>query len=249
MIKAVVGLLLAGLVSAGYASPQVVPYSYHGSSATVINGSNIVIVNGQVVSGQTGAAEGKGPSKTEPRALAAYSSVELKGPVTFAYAVAPTVSFRVEAPANLLPLIATTVSGARLTVSLREPVTLSQPIRIEARGPSLEALSITGSGDIQARGLSGRALRIQVAGSGNVAASGTVQQVEVRVAGSGAVDLTAVKAAEVDVTVSGSGDVAAYAAKRARIVLSGSGAVSVSGNPPQRSVDTSGSGRVRFVGH
>jgi len=150
------------------------------------------------------------------------------------------------APENILPLLTTKVEGDQLVIRLEGCVSLDEPIKINAGGPSLAVLRVSGSGLIDAVGLYGKSLRVKVSGSGRVFATGQVAAARVDVSGSGDVDLSGLKAVELDVNVSGSGSVHAHASEAARVDVSGSGTVRVAGHPPQREVDRSGSGQVLF---
>ena len=213
----------------------------------IVAAGNVIIVDGRVVSGGGPVVTASGPSKAQARELPSYAGIKLEAPAEISYAAGSSPArLVVSAPENILPLLKTTVEGDQLVVRLEGCVSLDEPIKISAGGPPLSSLRVSGSGLIDATGLSGKALRVKVSGSGKVFASGYLGTVRVDVSGSGDVDLSGVKAAELDVSVSGSGSVHAHASESARVDVSGSGSVRVAGNPPQREVERSGSGQVFF---
>jgi hypothetical protein len=219
------------------------------SSSNVVidgDGQSVVIINGQVVSGGQATHVASGPMKTEERSLTAFSSITLAAPVEMSFTAGARPRLVVSAPADVLPLLSTTVEGGRLVVKLTGSVVLHDPIRIEASGPVLESVDIAGAGDLRATGITGRLLRVEVSGSGNVIASGRAERVEARISGSGAVDVSTLQARDLAVEVSGSGDVKAYASQAAQVAVLGSGDVRVWGKPAQRSVNRLGSGQVSF---
>jgi hypothetical protein len=108
-------------------------------------------------------------------------------------------------------------------------------------------VSVNGSGDVNAQ-LSGNVeqVRVDVDGSGDIRLSGgTAQALTVKVAGSGDLDLKGLQARAVDVSISGSGDAEVNVAQDGQLNarLSGSGDLGWSGNPRERNISHSGSGR------
>jgi hypothetical protein len=193
----------------------------------IVAAGNVIIVNGRVVSGGGPVVRASGPNKAQARELASYAGIHLDAPAEVSFAAGSSARLVVSAPANILPLLKTTVEGEQLVIRLEGCVSLDEPIMISASGPSLSSLHVSGSGRIGASGLSGDSLRVKVSGSGDV-------------------DLSGLEASELDASVSGSGSVHAHALESARVDVSGSGSVRVEGDPARRDVDRSGSGQVFF---
>lgn len=213
----------------------------------IVAAGNVIVVNGKVVSGGGSVVAASGPKRAEARELPSYAGIRLEAPAELSYAAGSSPpQLVVSAPENILPLVKTTVEGDQLVIRLEGCVSLDEAIKISAGGPPPSSLRVSGSGLIDATGLSGKSLRVKVSGSGKVFASGQLGTVQVDVSGSGDVDLSELKAAELDVNVSGSGSVHAHASESARVDVSGSGSVRVAGNPVERDVDRSGSGQVFF---
>ena len=103
--------------------------------------------------------------------------------------------------------------------------------------------SVSGSGDIELEVFS-NSLKAAVAGSGDVVLKGSTKTFEAAVAGSGDISAYNLKSDKADVKVSGSGDIEVTAAKELKARVSGSGDVSYRGNPNIQDVKVSGSGDV-----
>jgi len=139
-------------------------------------------------------------------------------------------------------------------------------IEIYITVPGIDALNVSGSGDISAEEISSRILDLFVSGSGNieieklaseqvsatVSGSGNVKindggvakELKARISGSGNVDASGFEATNVDVQTSGSGSCSVISNGEIKARISGSGNVYYSGNP---AIDSSiaGSGKVR----
>jgi hypothetical protein len=237
-------MLIAG--NAGWASTTISMTGPGNAVAVSSNSNNLIIVNDQIVSGGAKVIVGKGPGTTENRAISGFTSVNILAPVEMTYSVSPTRSLSVTAPANILPLITTTVKNGQLNIGLKGAVELTQPIAIVASGSTLGQVNLGGAGFLHVSGLNGPDFRVEETGSGEITAAGQVQKVDVSMSGSGDVNLSALHAKQVDVSVSGVGNVIAYASQRAHVDVSGVGSVQIHGHPTNQNVDQIGLGLVTF---
>ncbi len=189
---------------------------------------------------------GNNEIRTEERKSRAYAGIELDIPAELTFALANAPFLRITGPSNILPLVTSEIKDDELIIGLREPVSLSGPIQIEAGSSQLHAVSVAGSGMVRAVGLSGRPLRLSLSGSGSITAAGKAETVHIRISGSGEVDASAVDAPWLIADISGAGSIRASAMRGVVANISGSGSILVQGDPPERHVSIAGSGRVHF---
>ncbi len=118
---------------------------------------------------------------------------------------------------------------------------------LEAQLSSQPALlaSVAGSGDLQVSGLTVHSLDVQVAGSGDVRVKGAAQNLSVNVAGSGNAWLQDLEAEDVRVSVAGSGDARVNARQRLRVSVAGSGDVRWTGPATEVTSKIVGSGSLK----
>lgn len=90
-------------------------------------------------------------------------------------------------------------------------------------------MKIGGSGDLSIGQLDAKTVTASVSGSGNLKAGGRCGALNVRLAGSGDVDLSGLACTNADIRVAGSGDVLARASGQAAISVAGSGDVTITG--------------------
>lgn len=189
---------------------------------------------------------GTGADKSEARQPGTFSGIDLRAPVDVTLSTGPNTSVTVSGPADVLPLVLTTVKVNVLTIKLKDSVMLAKPVKVAITSPSLLAVSLAGSGSLNASGMSGDLLNLDVSGSGSIVASGQVTTVNVSIKGSGAVDVRSIHAKALNASMKGSGDLRGYASQTAIIALTGSGDVRILGNPPVKVVNRTGSGDVHF---
>ncbi|KZC30060.1 MULTISPECIES: GIN domain-containing protein [unclassified Rhodanobacter] len=119
-------------------------------------------------------------------------------------------------------------------------------VRVELILPTIPDIAVEGSGDVLIEEVQQETLELALVGSGTVIASGSVGQVDVRLAGSGDVDARGLAASRADVVLTGSGDVRVHARQWLRAHLAGSGGIVVHGSPPVRQDSVTGSGDIRY---
>lgn len=108
-------------------------------------------------------------------------------------------------------------------------------------GDAVEAV-VTGSGDLKVAALNGKSAKLTVSGSGDIeVGGGTIGSGDFDVTGSGNIDAGGLSATTLDVSITGSGDVDAKASGSAEIAILGSGDATIGGGG-KCSTRTMGSG-------
>ena len=210
---------------------------------------------------------GSGESVTEQRSVGEFDALQTSS-IKVLVRQGATSSVSVQADRNLLPLLETVVEdGAQGKVlKLRwkrwsdiktkvEPVVTVVVVRLQAltvsgsgdivaeplQQPRL-LVRVEGSGDVKLNGLVADELKVEIKGSGDVKASGRASRLSVSIAGSGDVQTADLKADDVVVNIAGSGDASVFADKTLAVSIAGSGDVVYSGNAVvKKSVAGSGS--------
>lgn len=112
--------------------------------------------------------------------------------------------------------------------------------------PEAPTISIKGSGDATLIDLDQADLKLRIQGSGDIAASGKVEYLDVEIAGSGDVDASQLVADQAELYVSGSGEIDALVRNAVHASVQGSGDIVVRGNPATRNSRTLGTGKIKF---
>ena len=111
------------------------------------------------------------------------------------------------------------------------------------RAPSLSAIRVAGSGEVSLNGIRGGRLEVELDGSGEVRARGSVDALDAEVDGSGDLDFRDLAVGTASVDIAGSGNADVDARHRLDVDLRGSGDVRYGGEP-LLSQDIAGSGSV-----
>ncbi|MDO6518930.1 head GIN domain-containing protein [Zobellia uliginosa] len=170
---------------------------------------------------------------------------------------------------NLLKHIITKVEHGKLVIKVERGVNLKPSLRnksIQIKVPveSIDALSLSGSGDIVSHmtlktpqlktSMSGSGditldvdtdnLTATMSGSGDMNLSGNTHHFEASISGSGDIKAYELEADIVEATVSGSADIKLTANEKLKARVSGSGDISYRGNPTKVDSKVSGSGDI-----
>ena len=189
--------------------------------------------------------EGSGVPATQARDVAAFNSVELAGSNNVVIHVGEKQSVVVSADDNLVESVTTEVQSGKLVIANTPgSFTTKSPTRVEINVPTLNALTLAGSGNIVVSGIEAESLKVTLPGSGTLTGSGTATRLDVTVSGSGTVQFTRLVANDAQAVVSGSGTIFITTTKTLDASVSGSGAILYAGNPQDVTKSVTGNGAI-----
>lgn len=210
--------------------------------------------------------KGNGDMVSETRNTDPYDEIKLVGSMDVQLVAGQEGKITVDAESNLQEYILTEVKNGALKISTKDGYNLAPKDEILITVPfeSLEAVSVTGSGDMWTNDkITSSNLDIQVTGSGDMKLELEVEDLEGRITGSGDVKLKGksknfackvtgsgdfnaydLYAQNVEAKVSGSGDIMVNAKNSLKASVSGSGDITYKGNPEKQDFNSHGSGSV-----
>lgn len=213
--------------------------------------------------------KGEGDLVTQDRKVGSFNEIHSHGSFNINITDAATNSVSVEAQQNLQEYIEIETSGNELHIRNKSGYQIrnSKEITINVSAPSLNTVSLAGSGNIKSTNrLNGSdklfiksagsgnivldietsALQTSIAGSGNITLKGKTSDFKGRIAGSGNIKAKELQSATTTVSISGSGNAEVVATQKLNTSIAGSGDVRYWGDA---SVDSKvrGSGSVHKV--
>lgn len=191
-------------------------FPFHGM-AVVIQSNNCV--------------EGNGVSRSEKRDMpSTVSKIQADGAFDIKILTGSAPSLTVESDENIVPYIQTKVDGDTLYIRTRRSVCTSLPMSVNVSMAHLDSLKVSGSNDIDVKGLKND-LTIDMDGSSTVFLSGGVQRLQIYMKGAGDVKAEGLRAENVFIKMTGAGDVVVHAVKLLDVTVEGAGTVQYRGNP------------------
>lgn len=189
--------------------------------------------------------DGSGVVATQTREVAAFNSVELAGGNNVFIRVGEKQSVVVKADDNLLNRVTTHVkSGALVIGNTPGSLAAKTPMSVEVDVPSLNAVALTGAGNIMVSGIKTESLTVTLSGAGNLFGSGTATSLDITVGGVGNARFTQLDASNVHAVMSGSGAIFVTATKSLDASVPGSGTIIYAGNPHEVTKSVTGSGAI-----
>ena len=197
----------------------------------------------------------------------AIHGIKVMGSMDVILTQAATQSIEIEAQANLIDLVSTTVRNGIWYLDTEKSYSTSKDFVVRISAPNIDLVHIDGSGDVKAMSrFSGDDVELGIAGSGNMTMEYAAKSIEASISGSGTIRLsgecTALKAAiagsgdliatklnagSAEAAIAGSGDISLTAQESLHASIAGSGNVTYTGKPTSIHKDVVGSGEVRTM--
>jgi hypothetical protein len=220
-----------------------------------------------------GSVRGSGVVVSQARQVAGFNSVEINYPVELTIRQGNTPSLTVEADDNLLPQLATRVSGNTLYIENNQPdwsrrVNPTHTVKITMTVNDLQKVdfpsagtllvdkfkanhldvSISGAGTVTLSNLTAQTLTINLSGAGSITASGTANSLSMDISGFGGFQGADLASQSADISISGAGSATAWAKNSLNVDISGTGSVRYYGSPSVTK-NVSGLGSVNSLGN
>ena len=146
----------------------------------------------------------------------------------------------------MLPKITSEVSDGTLILGSKSNAEIipTKPISYSLTVKDLTGLAVSGSGSVTMSKLATPALSTDISGSAAITASGTADDQDLKISGSGRFEAEQLRSKTVKVDMSGSGIASVYASDVLDIQMSGSGTLTYTGDPKQLTQQISGSGKL-----
>jgi|SRR5712671_2976536 len=176
---------------------------------------------------------GSGNSGSEDRKVSGFDSVSLNGSGRLLVDQNGTESLSITTDDNLLPLITSEVHGKQLVLSVREGSNIdpTKDVVFKVTAKNLNRISINGSASAEATGVHTDGLRLDIAGSGDITASGKSDRQDISIAGSGKYLGADLKTKTATINIAGSGDAVVAASDSLDVTIAGSGSIQYIGDP------------------
>jgi hypothetical protein len=170
---------------------------------------------------------------SESRDVSGFDEVELQGGGNLSIRRTGSESLSVEAEKNVLAKIRTDVENNRLIIGPKPNTTIhtSEPIRYELTVKELNALKVSGAGNVDAEGISTDELAVTISGAGDVKIAGRAVSQEIAISGSGNYRAEGLESKEAQIGVGGSGSALVNVSGKLDAEVSGVGSVEYIGDP------------------
>ena len=189
-----------------------------------------------------------GPKVTQTRDVGSFDAIVLQGGLDLEVASGPRPAVQVTAARKVIGRVKTELHGTTLVVSAkRKGIVIGSDslhgAKVRVTAPHLTSITLQGAGDAHLTGLSGQRVQLRLEGSGDLEASGRVDELSTTMQGSGDARLGKLAARRAMLTMQGSGDAELSVSDTLDVQVQGSGDVTYHGHPHVNS-SVQGSGDV-----
>jgi hypothetical protein len=179
---------------------------------------------------------GGGPRTTQTREVGSFDKLEVNSDIDVDVAPGDSGSVVVTAGENVIDHVVTESSGGVLHVDIRDHgiVIGDDPfkdVHVQVSADSLDGIRVQGSSDLRLGRIDRDELSIEVNGSGDIEASGTVGNLIATINGAGDAHLFDLEAKTATVTVQGAGDAELNVSDRLDATVQGAADIRYRGNP------------------
>jgi hypothetical protein len=176
---------------------------------------------------------GSGNVVSEPRSVNGFSAVTLNGVGKLIIEQTGTESLTVTADDNIVPLLTSEVRDGVLVLDVKPNtcITQAQELTYRVTVADVRAVTLGGAGDVDLQQISVDALDVAINGTGQVTAAGSVDQLAVVLAGTGAFQGENLASRIANARIDGSGSIIVQASDALNAVIAGVGTIEYIGDP------------------
>lgn len=178
-----------------------------------------------------GGVKGSGKRVVQKRDIQPFTSISTEGAYNINVVCQKGQSLEIEGDDNILPLISTDVSNNVLHLKSIQNYSVAEPIELRISLPNLDALSVSGAGNVEVTALKGERFVIDANGAPQIKASGSAKEVHINANGAGKIDTHSLHASKGTVESKGVARVDVDVADELNVNISGPSTVTYEGDP------------------
>ncbi len=222
-------------------TPEVYSDTWFSFDNTVSTGK--ITINGQEISNSSFALKGSGIAQTISRKVASFLSLHSQGSFDIKFRQGPP-SLTISGDDNLINHVLTKVVKNTLHISMDKSYSSQLPLIVNVSSPDIKSITIIGTSHVELNAIKEDKLILNLFGTADLVANGTVDQLEITVQGAGDVKVKPLIADFVTVNLNGSGDIELTAKKQLDAKISGVGDIRFFGQPKKINKQISGVGDI-----
>lgn len=177
--------------------------------------------------------QGSGKIENVAREVGPFHAVALGGEFDCDITIDPkgTQAVALQGDDNLLPLISTHMNGGQLRISTMTAISPSKTIHVTIIAKELDALLVSGAGNVRVNGIRSPKWAASVSGAAQVTLAGQATESTIDISGAADVSAFDLLAQTATVRLSGAGNAQVFASAKLDVRVSGVGNVEFRGNP------------------
>ena len=190
-----------------------------------------LLVSGCHHGGVLNQIKGSGKRELQKRDVSPFTAISTEGAFTIELTCQKNLSLEVEGDDNILPMVKAEVSNNVLRLSNNGNYSVSEPVKFKISVPNLEALTVSGAGKIDIKGMNNDKFEIDADGAPTINVSGTTKLVDIHSNGAGKINTNSLNAARAVVNSNGATQVEVDVKEQLDVTVNGPSSVTYKGDP------------------
>lgn len=174
---------------------------------------------------------GSGKRELQKREVAPFTSITTEGAFAIEVTCQKNLGLEVEGDDNILDYVSSEVSNNVLRLTNTKNYSVNEPVKFKISVPNLEALSVSGAGKIEIKGMNNEKFEIDSSGAPSISVSGTTKVIDIDTSGAGKIDTHNLHASRGIVDSKGVSRVDIDVADQLDVTVSGPSSVFYKGDP------------------
>ena len=174
---------------------------------------------------------GSGKRELQKREVTPFTSITTEGAFAIEITCQKNLSLEVEGDDNILEYVTSEVSNNVLRLKNTKNYSVNEPVKFKISVPNLEALSVSGAGKIEIKGMNNDKFEIDSSGAPNISVSGTTKVIDIDTSGAGKIDTHNLHASKGIVDSKGVSRIDLDVADQLDVTVSGPSSVFYKGDP------------------
>lgn len=174
---------------------------------------------------------GSGKRELQKREVAPFTSITTEGAFAIEVTCQKNLALEVEGDDNILDFVTSEVSNNVLRLKNSKNYSVNEPVKFKISVPNLEALSVSGAGKIEIKGMNNEKFEIDSSGAPSISVSGTTKVIDIDTSGAGKIDTHNLHASRGIVDSKGVSRIDLDVAEQLDVTVSGPSVVFYKGDP------------------
>jgi hypothetical protein len=174
---------------------------------------------------------GSGKREMQKREIAPFTSISTEGAFTIEVTCQKDLSLEVEGDDNVLNFVTAEVGNNILRLKNTKSYSVNEPVKFKISVPNLEAISVSGAGKIEIKGMNNQKFEIDSEGAPSITVSGSTKLVDIKSNGAGRIDTDKLHALRAVVESNGVSKIDLDVADHLDVTVSGPSSITYRGDP------------------
>ena len=181
--------------------------------------------------GRISEVAGSGKRVTETRNIGSFTAISTEGAFWIEVTCQKGPSLEIEGDDNVLQFVTAEIGNNVLRLKSTKSYSTKEPITVRISVPNLEALSVSGAGKIDIKGMNNESFEIDASGAPEIVVAGTTKVINIDSSGAADIDTHNLRASRAVVESKGAGKIDLDVADQLDVTVNGPASVVYRGDP------------------